>query len=440
MTTQFRTVIIGGGPSGTGPLVYGAWSGRLPELLGRGVALVENSDQLCSGRLGHYQINSNSTGATFIECLEHGTASPYLRRSLDASARERVAAYRDRVLPLPLAGELLNEIGRDLQDAFAEFPESKVFLRTQAEQIRVLMPSQFEVTLRDTQSQQLQRITCQRVLMATGGNAHVPRRVGAALSMAARRNGAAEAPLMMSSDQLLQADGVRAAQAWLDGYDAPVVAIVGGSHSAFSAAGLLLRQFGEDLLARPGAVSLLSRAEPKLFYETGEDAAADGYTAYAQADVGKRGQVYPIAGLRGDAKDLYRAMRGLGGAGPETRVRLRALPESGADCDALDIDWEQLALVVFASGYTLPEVPIVNARGAAVSLQGHYTDAYVDQQSRLLDACGASLPGLYAVGLATGFSPVEMLGGESTYSGKENSVWLCQHQLGETLFDALARD
>ncbi|MBN6111423.1 FAD-binding protein [Xanthomonas bonasiae] len=440
MSAHYRTVVIGGGPSGTGPLVYGAWSGRLPELLGRGLALVEGSDSLCAGRLGHYQINSNSTGATFVECLEHGTASPFLRRSLEASARARVAEYRDRVLPLPLAGELLDEIGRDLQDAFAQFPESKVFLGTHAEQIRIVMPSQFEITLRDTRSHELRRVSCQRVLMATGGNAHVPRRVGAALAAAARRNGAAESPLMMSSDRLLQADGLRAAQAWLDGYDAPVVAIVGGSHSAFASAGLLLKQFGDDLLAEHGAIALLARAAPKLFYDTCADAAADGYAAYADADVGKRGQVYPIAGLRGDAKDLYRAMIGLGGCGPEPRVRLLELPSCDAAYDAVDVDWERLALVVFASGYTMPEVPIVNARGAPVSLHGHYTDVYVDQQSRLLDATGAPLPGLYAVGLATGFSPVEMLGGESTYSGKENSVWLCQHMLGETLFDALARD
>lgn len=440
MSAHYRTAVIGGGPSGTGPLVYGAWSGRLPELLGRGLALVEKSGNLCAGRLGQYQINSNSNGSTFIECLEHGITSPYLRHSLIAPAREHVAAHRDRVLPLPLAGELLNEIGRDLQDAFAQFPESKLFLGTRAEQIRMLMPSQFEVVLRDMQSQQLQHITCRRVLIATGGDAHVPRRTGAMLATAARRNGASESPLMMSSDQLLQADGMRTAQAWLDGCDAPSVAIVGGSHSAFSSAGVLLKQFGSDLLARPGAISLLARADPKLFYERREDAVADGYTAYAEADVGKRGQVYPIAGLRGDAKNLYRSMIGLGGAASESRVCLRALPQSESACDALDIDWRNLALVVFASGYTLPEVPIVNARGAPVSLQGHYTDAYVDQQSRLLDASGTPLPGLYAVGLATGFSPVDMLGGESTYSGKENSVWLCQHMLGETLFDALARE
>lgn len=440
MSTDYRTVVIGGGPSGTGPLVYGAWSGRLPELLDRGLAVVEGGGGLCAGRLGQYMINSNSTGSTFIECLEHGTGSPYLGRSLVAPVRERVTEYRDRVLPLPLAGELLDEIGRDLEDAFEQFPESRVFLNTRAEQIRILAPSQFEISLRNAKTQDLQRITSQRVLVATGGNAHVPRRIGSALAAAAKRNGAGESPLMISSDRLLRTEGLRTVEAWLDGYDAPGIAVVGGSHSAFASAWLLLKHFGEDLLADPGAIALLSRANPKLFYETLEDAAADGYTDFTQADVGKRGQVYPIAGLRGDAKDLYRAMAGFGGPVREGRVRMHPLP-GGADAyDALDIDWPRLAAVVFASGYTMPEVPIVNVRGAPVSLQGHYTDCYVDQESRLLDATGAPLPGLYAVGLATGFSPAEMLGGESSYTGKENSVWLCQHMLGETLFDALARD
>jgi hypothetical protein len=440
MSTEYRTVVIGGGPSGTGPLVYGAWSGRLPELFGRGFALIEGSDRLCTGRLGQYVINSNSTGSTFTECLEHGIASSYLRRSMAAPARARVDEYRDRVLPLSLAGELLDEIGRDLEDAFSQFPDSRLFLGTRAEQIRMTAPSQFEIALRDAKTRTLQQITCQRVLVATGGNAHIPRQIGSALAAAAKRGGASESPLMMSSERLLQAEGLRTAQAWLDGFDDPAVVVVGGSHSALASAWLLLKHFGADQLSGPGTIALLGRANPKIFYETTEEAAADGYTDFSAGDIGKRGQVYPIAGLRGDAKDLYRTMAGIGGPVREHRVRMHALPGSSDAYADLDIDWGRVALVVFASGYTMPEVPIVNARGTPVSLQGHYTDRYVDQQSRLLDATGAPLPGLYAVGLATGFSPAEMLGGESSYNGKENSVWLCQHMLGETLFDVLASD
>jgi hypothetical protein len=436
-TETYQSVLIGGGPSGTGPLVYGAWSGRLKELLDRGVAVVESSDELCVGRLGRYAINSNSTGSTFLECFEHGMQTPYLKRSLASTWRAQVDCHRDDVLPLSLVGELLRELGRDLGDAIDAAPASKLLLNTRAETIRIAAPGRFEITLRDRRSGDTRQLQSQRVLIATGGDAIVSRQAGSRAIAACVAAGAEAMPLMISSDQLLQRDGWRSVQAWLAAYEHPRVLVLGASHSAFSSAWLLLERMAQDTRFDAGSITVLRRSPVKVFYETVAEANADGFTGFCDSDVGKRGQVYPIAGLRGDSKQLYRRIAGLGGQPREDRVRIAVLPDSQAGFDALDFDWANLALVVFANGYSMPEVPVCNANNTPVALHGHYTDRYVDQQSRLLDVTGNPIPGLYAAGLSSGYSPVELLGGEASYSGKENSVWLCQHMLGEALFDAL---
>ncbi len=435
---HFHSVIVGGGPAGMGPLVYGAWSGRLPQLLERGLAVVEAGESLGAGRLERYAINSNSTGATFLECLEHGISDEFLQGTLQSPLRTQIEAYRDDVLPLSLASGLLKSLGNDLQLTTERTPKSQIFLRTQAEEVRILGPSRFQVTLAPAAPDAApERVTASRVLLATGGTARIACDSGALLADACRSHGARSLPMMLSSEELLTEQGRRGVEAWLDGFDTPQAIVIGGAHSALSSVWLLLEKMRGDFVFGDGAIHLLHRSPLKVFYDTLAEAQADGYAAFGTDDVGTKGQVYPIAGLRGDAKQLYRRIAGIGGAPAEPRVRVSTLPSTAADWQALPIDWPNLALVVFATGYVQPTLPIRNAQGRAVPLHGHYTERYVDQSSRVLDAFGAPIPGLFATGFTTGFSPVEMLGGEPSYAGKENSVWLCQHLLGEALFNAL---
>jgi hypothetical protein len=433
--SHFHAAIIGAGPAGTGPLVYGAWSGRLGELLDRGVAVIERGSSIGPGRLERYVINSNSTGATFLECLEHGVSDAWLTTAANSAARAQVLPHRDSVLPLSTASALLRDIGTDLRRACESSGSSQVLLDTQAVSVKILSQSTFEIELRGAAGAPAS-ITANRVLFATGGEAQVARGAGSLLMQSCRDHGVDALPMMITSEELLTESGRTGAERWLEAYDSPRIVVVGGAHSAMSSVWLLLERMAVAERLAPGAITLLHRSPLAVFYESASEARADGFDAFTAADVGAKGQVFPIAGLRGDAKQLYRRIVGLDAA-REPRVRLLPLPSDAAGCAALPIDWRELALVVFANGYSLPQVPLRTRKGSAVPLYGHFTERYVDQRSRLLDAFGAPLPGLFATGFTSGFSPVEMLGGERSYRGKENSVWLCQHMLGESLFNSL---
>ncbi|HEY0265202.1 MAG TPA: hypothetical protein VGC16_00530, partial [Rhizomicrobium sp.] len=54
----------------------------------------------------------------------------------------------------------------------------------------------------------------------------------------------------------------------------------------------------------------------------------------------------------------------------------------------------------------------------------------VDGQGRVLDARSRAMPSLYGIGLAAGFAPP---GGEASFSGQPNGVWLWQNEAGTVI-------
>jgi predicted oxidoreductase len=54
----------------------------------------------------------------------------------------------------------------------------------------------------------------------------------------------------------------------------------------------------------------------------------------------------------------------------------------------------------------------------------------VDGQCRILAANGKPVPGAYGIGLAAGFVPHGKLGGEPSFRGQANGLWLWQNDIG----------
>lgn len=61
----------------------------------------------------------------------------------------------------------------------------------------------------------------------------------------------------------------------------------------------------------------------------------------------------------------------------------------------------------------------------------------VDRHCRVLDAHGAPIAGLFGIGLAAGFVPWGPLGGEPSFRGQANGLWLWQNDVGMMIVDRL---
>jgi predicted oxidoreductase len=55
----------------------------------------------------------------------------------------------------------------------------------------------------------------------------------------------------------------------------------------------------------------------------------------------------------------------------------------------------------------------------------------------VVDAQDAPIPGLYGIGLAAGFVPWGALGGEASFSGQANGLWLWQNAVGQMIVDQI---
>ncbi len=215
------------------------------------------------------------------------------------------------------------------------------------------------------------------------------------------------------------------------------IAIVGGSTSAVTAAALILRT--PAALVRVERVTLLSRRPLRLFYPSADAARADGYTDFTDDDIcAVSGFVYRLAGLRLEARELILHALGVGGRSGNPRLVLGQLtgtadPHADAVLDAAD-------LVIAAFGYQPNSLPLFdeNGRGIHFRSDGPSAGPMVDDRCRVVDAAGAPLPGVYRIGLASGFVPAGRLGGEKSFRGQANGLWTWQNPVGEMIVGQLA--
>lgn len=432
----FETVLIGGGPAGTAMLTAASKQNRLG-VLAEGLAVVEQGPALGRGELGQYAIRSDSTAETFLSAVKDN-AHPELAALIDHPAGMTMAGHIGALgAPLVEAGDLLAVTGDRLRDVAlahgASVLTGHAALRAQRES-----DGRWRTTVRDGAGQ-TRDLLSRHIVLATGGY-QCPQAVHAA-PLAGGTLGDIAGKRLVLSDAFLRLGGMDALRQRLaarsNPHSAPRIAIVGGSTSALAAAALLLKA-DPALSLGAGAITLLHRRPLRPFYPSREAALAEGFTDFTDADICPvSGFVYRLAGFRLEARELVLRMLAVGGRAPEPRLALFQLDQhdpaaARAVLDAADV-------VIGATGYRPRALPLFDAAGAPITLacDGPQPGPMVDRHCRLRDAAGQIVPGAYGIGLAAGFVPWGPLGGEPSFRGNANGLWLWQNDVGQMIVDAV---
>lgn len=421
---MLATIIIGGGPGGLGPLIWAAQQGLLPSWLDRGLAIVDRADSL-GGTLGRYGINSDSLGGSYLECLDAAGLPRSLRRlRLDPLTHE-MARYRDGFPPLSLVHRYMHRLGDALESIVRAHGNARFLPRTEAKTLRLRRDGTIEAELRTADGERL-TLAARTAIVALGGRQSPP-----------------EPPLLfdltlaeelMPSDHLLSRAGLQEARSILAKAGARRIVILGGSHSAYSAAWALL-QLPEARALRAGQIVILQRQPPPIFYPDREAAEADLYPV-ALGDVCPRTRrVNRLGGLRGNGRDLWRQIEWRPGAVPEPRVV--AMPLESLDATALRRFIESAALVIPAFGYRAATLPLLDAQDRRLALNADSGGESVDDRCRMMLADGRVLPNVFGIGLGSGYRPSGSMGGEPNFRGQANSLWLYQHDIGAVIHRAI---
>ncbi|NVN10857.1 FAD-dependent oxidoreductase [Nguyenibacter vanlangensis] len=441
---RFQLVIIGGGPAGIAPLLAAHHAGQLDDLLSAGVAIVERSGALGAGTIGHYAINSDSSGATFVDCLRSPVPTP-LTALYDHPLAKSLAAAGDGAVPLRDAGRFLALVGAALEAMVRDDAGCAVLTRHTACHVRRDRDG-WRVTVRDEHGNQ-RVLHARNVVLATGG--HQPEE-----RLAAERVGGATlvdlcGDRLVQSGDVLGLGGLQRMADRLSGLDDPRVAVVGGSTSAAAVCHALLNRM-PTVRFKAGGITLLHRRPLRIYYPDAQSALAEGYTEFDEDDIcGISGKVFRFAGFRLDSRELIMQARGIGGRAPEPRLALHCLQRSAdpqtLDSQALDPHalgiLDRADIVVAAFGYRPRALPVMDMDGTPVRLlsQTGPQQPLVDGQCRVLDGAGTALPNLFGIGLSAGFVPRGALGGEPSFRGQANGLWLWQKDVGGLIVDAVRR-
>ena len=434
-TTQARPgiadlVIVGGGPAGTALLTAASKRGQLPRLA-RGMVLVERDSAIGGGRLGRYAITSDSTAETFLTAIRDNP-HPEIAELVDHPAARGVAHHQGALgVPLGEVGPLLRASGERLA-GLARAQGGTVLAGHEALGATRGGDGLWTVGLRRLVDGATIEQRTRALVIATGGHQPLDR-------LAAQR--VAGAPLVeLAGDRLLQSDGVLAQGGYAQVCDlladkrAPRIAVIGGSTSALTTIALLLKG-SPALPLGAGAVTLLHRRPLRPFYPSVAAARAEGFTDFGPDDVCPvSGFVYRLAGFRLEARELVVRMLGIDGRAPDPRVALHRI--AGEDDAAARAIIAGADLVIAALGYRPHALPLAGPHGR-LTLAADRGAAMVDRHCRVLTADGTPVPDVYGIGLAAGFVPWGRLGGEASFSGQANGLWLWQNDVGTMIVDQL---
>ena len=241
---------------------------------------------------------------------------------------------------------------------------------------------------------------------------------------------------LMQSGDVIHLGGLAKVAKLLRGKSNPKVAILGGSTSAMAVAHALLHRLPEIQFGDAG-VTLFHRRELRVYYTSIDAALEDGYTEFGPDDicpVTKR--VYRLAGLRLDSRELLMQVRGIGGRLPEPRMRM--YPMRNQDPEAVRLI-DSADLVIAALGYRPNALRIQDDDGVDIPLFAHTNPAapMVDEHCRVMDRYQNPIAGLFGIGLAAGFVPRGKFGGEPSFSGQANGLWLWQNDVGSLIVNAV---
>jgi hypothetical protein len=394
--------------------------------------MVERDDAIGGGRLGRYAINSDSTAQTFLTAVKDNP-HPELAAIMTHPAGRAVERYADALgVPLVEAGPLLRATGDRLADIITAQGGS-VLTGHEVLGSRRTAEGLWSTRLkRRNDGVEFDQLSHQ-IVIATGGHQPLDRLVQQSVAGVSLVEQVGDR--LLQSDEILSLGGFAKVADLLAGKRAPRIAVVGGSTSALTSIALLLK--GSPALPfGTGGITLLHRRPLRPFYPSVEAAQAEGFTDFGPEDICPvSGFVYRLAGFRLEARELVLRMLGVDGRAPDPRIALHRI--SSDDDTQARAHLEQADLVVAALGYRPYALPISDVRGDPIALSAHHGGTMVDRHCRVIDADGAPIPGLYGIGLAAGFVPWGKLGGEASFSGQANGLWLWQNDVGQMIVDQL---
>ncbi|WP_445179252.1 hypothetical protein [Pseudomonas sp. McL0111] len=364
--------------------------------------ILEKSTTLGSGEIGQYRITANSLGVVFLEKFQDRTdeLSLFLQGTPEwAYFTER----RGEAVELRHVGRFLEHIGTYVAQHKTLYKRFEISTESVVTEIRLTAQGHYCVTYRV--DGQCVEVLCKKVIFNIGG------RLNKTTVQHPHHN--------IASDSLLKGAHDRA----LRNGEFNSLAIVGSSHSAISCLIRLVEQ-----LNYPGTITLLTKREFKLFFDSPASASEQDYP-FVDADVCQASQrVNRYSGLRYDSFEFARKIK----QGLIPNLSIVNIADASADQILSQI--AQSDALIHSTGYKAGLVPILDVDGTALELQQDEFGLLTNPQLNPLTRDGRVLENFHTFGLGAGIKTGGDSGGEESFCGRIDGVWVYQHMVPGLIF------
>ncbi|WP_233828511.1 malate:quinone oxidoreductase [Paraburkholderia sp. ZP32-5] len=402
--------------------------------------IIDKRTELGAGKLGEYvNVTGNTVGNTFLACLEHENFQEvFADLRQNSPLHKRMIEAADGPPSLADAGALLAQATEQLLAYLSARYNVTVLRGHEIDKIRRLESGGFEIVYHDVNDPtSVSTVSSDTVVMNLGGQ----QRVGEIDQLcrglrlpplnAGTRSYVSDDVLSLTTAQLIAEFKRDFSQR--ETRRPNRLTVIGGSHSAFTVVDRLAMELGNEGLDE---IAVIHRSQVRLFFETVEEARADGYEVDEVNDVcpvTKR--VNRAGGLRYRAFDIARSIMASGHIpAAKPRVELIAAYSSEAARSRAREYLRDSIAVIHGAGYGPNMSTLVDHYDRPISLQLGQGGVVSDKYGCPFDASGKAVRGLFSFGLGSGFRPDEQIrretGFEAAFRGRIYGVWAFHHDFG----------
>ncbi|WP_336354306.1 hypothetical protein [Pseudomonas atacamensis] len=396
-TPIYDLILCGAGPANISLLADLIQNEQIQRCL-----ILEKSRKLGSGEIGQYLITANSLGVVFLEKFQERTDD--LSRFLQSTPEwTYFSERRSEAVELRHVGRFLEHIGSFVAQHPSLYKRFEISTESTVCEIQLTSQGLYRVSyLLDGQRVEA---LCKKVIFNIGG------RLKQATVQHPHHNINSDALLKGIYDQALQSGE----------YDN--VAIVGSSHSAISCVIRLVEQ-----LRFPGTITLLTKRDFKLFFDSPASAREQDYP-FVDADICQASQrVNRYSGLRYDSFEFARKIK----QGLIRNLNIVDIAHAAADQVLSQI--AQSDLLIHSTGYQARLVPLLDVDGTALKLQHDDFGLLTNAQLNPVTCEGRVLENFHTFGLGAGIKTGGDSGGEESFRGRIDGVWVYQHVVPGLIF------
>ncbi|NHB61046.1 SidA/IucD/PvdA family monooxygenase [Photorhabdus sp. RW14-46] len=398
MNKQFYDVVM----CGAGPANISLIPDLLKDEAIKNCLILEKTEMVGSGSLKKYKITANSLGSVFLEKFDgcDDELSQYIRST---SEWEHFSANKDKPVELRFVGQYLERIARFIQenkygDRFNILTEAEVKKIKQNEE------GNYDITYHKNNEDYI--VSARKVLFNIGGNPN-------------------ESRLLHNSNNITSGDFIKGFyDEVINKGDVKSISILGSSHSSVSCLIRLIEQ-----LEFAGKINVFVNKDFKLFFDSPSSAESYDYD-FTQEDICPlSNRVNRYSGLRYDSFAFAQELK----ERKYKNISILNISEISDDEIIKLINCDDL--LIHCTGYHSKLVEIIDKNNIPLEFKSDRYGLLTNEKLSPISTSGEVLNNFHTFGLGSGVKTGGENGGEASFHGRIDGVWVYQHVIYDIVFN-----